>query len=245
MRYFFYFLLLGITTPLFAQSSAPTWRDLMFDPSVPVPEVQAAFRAEFPAEEYERGVGFKQFKRWEYYHTLRADAQGNRQQAAQVLAEMEKYHRTHPTTERTQTGNWTEHGPIGFPANGTGQPNGNGRLNCVAFHPTNANTLYAGAPSGGFWLTQDGGNTWQKRSGGLTRLGVSSIVVHPTNDQLIYLGTGDRDGGDAPGYGVWRTTNGGTTWSPRNSGMGNRTVYEISMHPTNSNELVALTNGWI
>jgi photosystem II stability/assembly factor-like uncharacterized protein len=74
-------------------------------------------------------------------------------------------------------------------------------------------------------------------------LGVSSIVIHPTNPNIIYIGTGDRDGGDVPGYGVWRSIDGGLTWAAHNNGMGDRTVYEILMHPTNSNILLASTNG--
>ena len=219
-----------------------SWQEMMFDPEANLYEVQAAFRAEFPEEEYQRGVGYKQFKRWEYYHMMRADEHGNLQKPGEVLREMELYRQQLASRDITAAGDWQELGPVGFPANGTGQPNGNGRLVCTAFHPTNANIMYVGAASGGFWITQDGGNTWQKRSDGLTRLGVSSIVVHPTNTNTIYIGTGDRDAGDAPGYGVWRSTDGGLNWSPHNSGMGNKTVYEITMDPTDPDILVAGTN---
>ena len=136
-------------------------------------------------------------------------------------------------------------GPIPTPVNGTGQMNGSGRLNCIAFHPTLANVIYAGAPAGGFWTSTDNGNSWTQSIAGMIRLGVSSIVVHPTNPNIIYIGTGDRDGGDVPGYGVWRSTDGGTTWSAYNSGMGNRTVNEIIMHPSNSNIIYAATNGFV
>ncbi|HCT69788.1 MAG TPA: glycosyl hydrolase, partial [Bacteroidales bacterium] len=58
------------------------------------------------------------------------------------------------------------------------------------------------------------------------------------------MGTGDRDHGDAPGMGIFISTDNGLTWAPSNSGMGNTTVCRIIQHPTNSAiYLTATTNG--
>lgn len=190
-----------------------------------------------------KGKGIKQFKRWEYYWQNRIAPDGSFPTPGHTLREAQDYRTADAFRSYvTGTGNWEMVGPALTPTNGTGQPNGNGRINCIAFHPTDANTIFVGAPSGGLWKSTDNGSTWTEYSTGLVRLGVSSIVVHPTNPNTIYIGTGDRDGGDAPGYGVWRSTNGGSSWSSWNSGMGNRTVYEILMHPTNSNILIASTS---
>ncbi|MFK7796255.1 MAG: T9SS type A sorting domain-containing protein [Aureispira sp.] len=190
---------------------------------------------------YRKGLGIKQYKRWEYYWQSRVDEQGNFPRAGHVLDEMQRYYSTHQNGRSylTGSGNWSLLGPVPIPANGTGQLNGNGRLTCIAFHPTDPNTFFVGAPAGGFWKTTDGGASWTNHVTGLTRLGISSIAVDYNNPNTIYIATGDRDGNDAPGYGVWRSTDGGLTWSPRNTGMGNRTINEMLIHPTNPSILIA------
>lgn len=237
----FLILTLGLFTLSFAQDS--TWVELLNSPRPNFYKVQEVFNSAFPDDIYEKGTGWKQYKRWETYYADRIDKNGYIQDKTEVLQEVRRYFNEQQNKEYvTGTGTWQEIGPITIPANGTGQPNGNGRLNCVSFHPTDANTLYVGSPSGGFWVSNDDGNNWTKRTDGLVRLGVSSIVVHPTNTNTIYIGTGDRDAGDAPGYGVYRSLDGGLSWSPHNTGMGDKTVYEIIMHPTDSNIMIASTS---
>ena len=95
-----------------------------------------------------------------------------------VLSEMYRYYDSHTESRNylNGSGNWSLLGPVDKPQNGTGQPNGNGRLNCIAFDPVDPNTLYVGAPSGGFWKSTNNGQSWAQYVTGLTRLGISSIV---------------------------------------------------------------------
>ena len=238
-------ILSALPTFLIAQNN---WRRMMDDRSANFFEIQADFELFHDSvmedrKDIPKGLGIKQFRRWEHYWAARVDEQGNFPQEGLVLAEMRQYQAAQVSRSyETGTGNWTIVGPVALPANGTGQPNGNGRVNCLAFHPMDANTLYAGAPSGGLWKSTDNGATWAEYSSGLVRLGVSSIVVHPTQPDLMYIGTGDRDAGDAPGYGVWRSVDGGENWTAYNTGMGNRTVYEILMDPSDPLILIASTN---
>jgi hypothetical protein len=130
---------------------------------------------------------------------------------------------------QSANGNWTLLGPTTLPTNATGQPNGLGRINTVAFHPTDANTIYIGAPSGGLWRSTDGGTTWTALTANLPTLGVSSVLVHPTTPTTIFVGTGDRDAGDATENGnFYRSTNTGGSWTQITSSSG---VIAGRVHP--------------
>ncbi len=149
---------------------------------------------------------------------------------------------------RSAGGTWYSYGANNYPTNNTGQPTGMGRVNCIAFDPNNANVIYVGAPSGGIWKTTNAnGNStsWTNLSSNLPSLGVSAIVVHPANSDIIYIGTGDRDANDAPGLGVYKSMDGGVTWNPINNSMGKVTVGSMIMHPSNSNIILAATRGGI
>ena len=76
-------------------------------------------------------------------------------------------------------------------------------------------------------------------------LGVSAIVVDYSNPDKILIGTGDRDAGDAPGLGVFKSLDGGLSWALSSTGMGNRTVGKMIQHPTNAQIFLAATNSGV
>ena len=92
-------------------------------------------------------------------------------------------------------------------------------VQALALDPTSADVLYAGTTSGVF-KTSSGGQSWAESNAGLTNLAVPSLVIDPSNHSVIYAGTVSALGGGAPtGSGVYKSTNGGTTWAPANTGI--------------------------
>ncbi|WP_291285607.1 Ig-like domain-containing protein [Flavobacterium sp.] len=144
-----------------------------------------------------------------------------------------------------QTPNWKNIGPISFPKKTVDQIQGIGRCIQIKFHPSDPNKMYVASASGGLYQSNDKGLHW-------TSLGTdqvanttsSSIAIDPTNDQVIYWGTGDANN-SYDGLGVYKTINGGTTWTVSNSGMGNRLVIHLLILPTDHNTIIAATSNGI
>ncbi len=92
--------------------------------------------------------GWKQFKRWEYAMQGQVNpltGEFPKKTAQQVV---DAYNLSHPQHRSSFTAHWTSLGPD----NSNGGYSGVGRINCVAFHPGDINTYWAGAAAGGLWV---------------------------------------------------------------------------------------------
>lgn len=158
---------------------------------------------------------YKQYKRWEIISGARLDENGEltnssmrNYQAMQRYTQRQK--QSGDQLYRITHGLWEDISPGDF---SPGAP-ANGRINVIARHPTNPNTLFVGAPVGGLWVTYNGGSSWINLTDGMTDIGVSGIVIHPTNPNIMYILTGDGDQHYAPSMGVFKSYNGGYDWEP-------------------------------
>ncbi len=82
---------------------------------------------------------------------------------------------------------------------------------CVTLDPSDPDIIYVGGGHihGGpkhavIYKSTDGGSTFTEKSSGLPDGGVSAVAVHPTNAGIVYTGGGQ---------GVYRSTDGGDSWS--------------------------------
>jgi PKD repeat protein/subtilisin-like proprotein convertase family protein len=139
---------------------------------------------------------------------------------------------------------WTPVSPDYFPTNASGQIHGLSRVSQVKFHPSNASKMYAVSARGGLFITTNAGTSWTLAPGCdfMPTMRLASVCVDFTNDQVLYLGTGDINY-YYPGSGVYKSTDGGTTFSPTT--LTGKLVVEILMDPTNHNTLIAATNAGI
>ena len=188
-----------------------------------------------------KAIGWKQFKRWEWYWETRIDKQTG---AFPTTSSWEIYQEmmSSESASKSLAGNWTSMGP----SQTNGGYAGLGRINCVAFHPTNDNILYTGAAAGGIWKTSNGGTNWIPLGDENAALGVSDIIVIENGTtETIYLATGDKDHSDTYSVGILKSTDGGNTW--QTTGLNwtanqQRLIYKLLMDPSNQNLLYAATS---
>ncbi|MFN8864402.1 MAG: T9SS type A sorting domain-containing protein [Flavobacteriales bacterium] len=228
-----------ISTATSAQSEHPDWSTLMKDPSVSFDSIVQLHESLWPTPPSEPGSGYKPFQRYKWLYEQRLSEQGTIPSGNDVWRTWEDL--KHHLASRSPMGNWQPLGPVLDDITTRDEIEGVGRTSALAFHPTDPDRMLCGTPAGGLWSSGDGGQNWSSNTDWLPTLGVSAIVYHPTNPEVVFIGTGDRDAGDAPGMGVMKSTDGGLTWALSNVGIENKTVGAMK-YLQSTNALIAATN---
>ncbi|MBL0026895.1 MAG: hypothetical protein IPO98_18730 [Saprospiraceae bacterium] len=178
---------------------------------------------------------WEKFKRWEWDMQFKIDPKTGFMPAKSAQEIYDQYIRTLPKSTRSTTSNWSSLGVTGL-----------GRVNCIAFHPSDVNTYWIGAPSGGLWVTNNNGASWTCLTDKNAVLGVSDIIIPSdyNTSKTIYIATGERDAYDNSSVGVLRSTNGGATWT--NTGLSFQLssyakVTRLLLDPNNNQILIAAT----
>ncbi|WOJ95442.1 hypothetical protein R0137_09235 [Congregibacter brevis] len=95
-------------------------------------------------------------------------------------------------------------------------PTRGGRVTAVAGTVQAPGTFYLGASGGGVWKSTDYGTTWNNISDGyFASPSIGDIAASQTDTNILYVGTGS-DGlrsNVIPGKGVYKSTNGGGSWT--------------------------------
>ncbi len=110
-----------------------------------------------------------------------------------------------------------------------------GRVTAVTGVSSQPYVYYFGATGGGVWKTQDGGLSWRNISDRFFKTGaVGAVAVSEWDPNVVYVGTGETQmrGNVSHGDGVYKSTNGGKTWT--NIGLREtRHIARIRIHPKN------------
>jgi len=90
-----------------------------------------------------------------------------------------------------------------------------GRTLAVTGVPGQPKHFYFGSVNGGVWETQDAGRTWNPVFDNEDVGSIGAIAVAPSDPDVIYVGSGEADmrSDIAQGDGMYKSTDGGKTWS--------------------------------
>jgi len=172
--------------------------------------------------------GWKAYARWMEFTRERLNPGGVMADHSIFLEEAVRIAEDKKAVAALKTGlAWSPVGPYEMPITYNSYPSyGMGRINCITFHPTDANIYWIGVAQGGVWKTTNGGENYIPLTDNMPILRISDIAVDPNNTDVMYisacdyayigvaLNTDGRKRHSHYGLGVYKTIDGGVNWEP-------------------------------
>ncbi|MEP6820716.1 MAG: sialidase [Chthoniobacterales bacterium] len=124
----------------------------------------------------------------------------------------------------------------GLGARNIGSATMSGRIDAIAAtnDPSGKTTIFIGAASGGLWKSEDGGTTFKPVFDEQPVQSVGAVALDPKNPKNVWVGTGEpwTRNTVSVGNGVYRSTDGGETWT--RAGLPNsERIAKIAVSPAN------------
>ncbi|HET7276661.1 MAG TPA: hypothetical protein VFJ22_01160 [Dermatophilaceae bacterium] len=113
-----------------------------------------------------------------------------------------------------------------------------GRIGALAVHSDGSVVL--GAAQGGVWTYDQGTRVWTSRTNDTDTQSVGALAIAPSNESIVYMGSGEGalSGDSYYGDGVYRSTDGGQTWTKVSGSMfTGQATSAIVVDPANANHL--------
>lgn len=226
---------------------------MMKDPQYNFYEVVEAAEKYFENNEKDKGSGWKPYQRWKAENEGKFYPSGDRSKVDPHFVEIAylKFLNNNPTGDyKTKAVNqWRDLGPYDANNITSHYSPGIGRVESFWVNPSNTSQIFLGSRSGGFWKTDNEGQTWTNTTDFLIASGVNTIAVSPTNSDSVFINV--RNGGNNTSHGIYRSIDGGDTWAPSAfvpsalswGGLGtNDQIYKIVYHPRIPNLVFVGTN---
>ena len=111
-----------------------------------------------------------------------------------------------------------------------------GRVTSIDAVHDNPEVMYVGTASGGLWKSTSGGIKWAPIFDKQITASVGAVAIQQSNPSVVWVGTGEGNPRNSlnGGYGVFKTLDGGKTWTA----MGlekTRHIHKILIDPTDPN----------
>lgn len=123
-----------------------------------------------------------------------------------------------------------------YPLRAIGPTVQGGRIVDIEVDPRSDKTWYVGYASGGLFKTTNNGQSFEAVFDGQMALGIGDLAISPADPNVLYLGTGENNSSRSSyaGAGMFRSSDGGKTWTPRGL-VGSQHIGRVIAHPTDPN----------
>ncbi|MBL8754347.1 MAG: hypothetical protein JNK15_13680 [Planctomycetes bacterium] len=128
---------------------------------------------------------------------------------------------------------WIERGPTNI----------GGRTRSLVIDPADTNRMWAGAVGGGIWHSTNAGVSWSPVDDRMSNLSICSLALVPGTPVTLYAGTGEGfyNGDAIVGNGVYKSTDGGVTFTKLAATATWSYVNRIAVSPANPQIVLAAT----
>ncbi len=196
--------------------SAPDWAKLMYTENPNVNEVAQLFANYYKKTPFVKTQHTQYYKRWRkainpYLNNEGYFDKSKKEELSLVIAQLKN---SQQINKAKTVGNWTPLGPFkNFKAGGVIPSGALANVYTIGKCDAFPNIMYCGTEPGEVYKSIDGGDNWANASLSLVtaetpqaitaNVGINALAVHPTNPNIVYIGSGSE---------VYKTTNGGISW---------------------------------
>lgn len=117
-----------------------------------------------------------------------------------------------------------------------GPANMSGRITAIDVELKNPKVMYVGAASGGVWKSRNGGSAWEPIFDEQPTQNIGALAIDQSNPSILWVGTGEGNPRNSMnlGMGVFKSVDGGATWS--HMGLeATKTIHRIIIDPRDGN----------
>ncbi|NNK97613.1 MAG: hypothetical protein HKO88_01060 [Xanthomonadales bacterium] len=109
-----------------------------------------------------------------------------------------------------------------------------GRIAAIDAMASNPNHIIVGAATGGVWLSENGGLTWEPVFDDQPVASIGAIAINQSNPDIIWVGSGEGNvrNSTSIGGGVFKSADGGKSWKLMGLEDSER-INRIALHPDN------------
>ena len=222
----------------------PLWTRMMYDKTANVGEVINQYQTYYATNPFIKNEHTQYYKRWirnikevvddKGYINPPTKGEKDRIDSDRIKAA----NNTSANRFMINQPNWLPIGPFDFDKDAAGRSHAPGAAHVYTIEkaPSNPDILYCGTANAGIWKTIDRGLNWTYASSTIPVNHCNALEIHPTDPNTVWIGGNNR---------VYKTTNGGTSWTQVGDPVFNaisHSIDDIALKPGNNNLLFVASN---